>query len=384
MDLSDNNTKFFSVNQVPPMFGGGRRDWSVDVLRCVSCFMVCALHSSWLTMPQWYAVVQPGTVDWISGAAYRILFGSPTVLFVMVSGIFFLSPERRVTAGKVWKKNVLKMSCAYMFWCLVYALYRIYMMDPRPELTGKFLFQQWLVEPEHLWYIPMIVGLYILVPILRPITASRNTDMFRYMIMIFIGALILNTIYTWPEFPYGDFCIFTMLEKTPMELLCQYIFWMLFGWIAYTYRPGKKFRYFIYALGIAAAIIGFLISLHNFTYAGDFKAATVTRKFTIVTFCKNTALFYFIVTTLREHEFTERGKKILGKLSSCTLMIYLIHWLFLSIMFDHNFLYSAGVSPWIGVWIYAIIAYIAGGICGVIVQTVWKGIKNLVAPKSEK
>lgn len=368
---------FFTVEQVPPMFGGGRRDWSVDVLRCVSCFMVCALHSSWLTMPQWYGVIsQPGTVDWMSGAAYRVLFGSPTVLFVMVSGIFFLSPERHVTAGRIWRKNVIKMACAYMFWCAVYAAYRIWMMDPQPELTAKFLFSQWLIEPEHLWYIPMIIGLYILAPILRPITATRDTGLFRYLIIIFLAALVLHTIYTWPEFPFGEFAIFPILDKTPMDLLCQYMFWMLFGWIAYTYRPGKKLRYFIYAMGIAMAIAGFLISLGNLTYAGDFQAATVTRKFTIVTFCKNVALFYFIVTTLRDHEFSRAGKKVLGKLSGATLIIYLIHWLFLQVMFDHQFLYGSGMSPWIGTWIYAGIAYVGGGIIAVLFQTAWKGIKG--------
>lgn len=369
--------RFFTVEKVEPMFAGGGRDWSVDVLRCISCFMVCALHASWQTMPAMRGIVDPGTMDWISGAAYRIIFGSPTVLFVMVSGIFFLSPERHVTAKKIWKKNVLKMTCAYIFWCLVYALYRIHVMDPQPEITMQLVIQEWMVEEKHLWYIPMILGLYIIAPILRPITASGDVKVFRYLVMIFTGALILNTIYTWPEFPYGELYIFPILEKTPMELICEYTFWMLFGWIAYTYRPGKKFRYFIYVVGIGMAILGFIISLHNWSFALDPDAATVTRKFTIVTFCKNTALFFFVVTFFRNHEFSERGKKILGKLSGSTLMIYLIHWLFLDIMFDHNFLYGAGVSPWIGVWIYAIIAYIAGGISGLIVQTVWKRIKGI-------
>ena len=367
------------------MFGGGRRDWSVDVLRCISCFMVCALHASWMTMPAIYGLVEPGSFDWVSGAAYRVIFGSPTVLFVMVSGIFFLSPERHVTAGKIWRKNVLKMTFAYIFWCLVYALYRIYFQSPQPiDLTPQILITQWLHQERHLWYIPMIIGLYILVPILRPITASRDTKMFRYLIIIFAGGLVLNTIYTWPEFPYGENYIFKALEKTPMELMCQYLFWMLYGWIAYTYRPCKKFRYFIYTVGIIMAVLGFCISLFNWEYAGDPDASTITRKFTIITFCKNTALFYFIVTVLREHEFSKVGKAILGKLSSCTLMIYLIHWLFLSIMMDHGFLYSSGMSPWIAVWIYAAIAYVCGGICGVIVQAVWKPFKKLFSGSSGK
>ena len=102
---------FFKVEQVPPMFGGGRRDWSVDVLRCVSCFMVCGLHSS--IFAQRYGIpTDAGPSPWMEYLVYRMIFGSPTVLFVMVSGIFFLSPERNVTAAKVWKKNVVKMSFA--------------------------------------------------------------------------------------------------------------------------------------------------------------------------------------------------------------------------------------------------------------------------------
>ena len=151
MSKDRDKQKFFAVEQVPPMFGGGRRDWSVDVLRCISCFMVCALHASWMTMPAIYGLVEPGSFDWVSGAAYRVIFGSPTVLFVMVSGIFFLSPERHVTAGKIWRKNVLKMTFAYIFWCLVYALYRIYFQSPQPiDLTPQILITQSLHQERHL------------------------------------------------------------------------------------------------------------------------------------------------------------------------------------------------------------------------------------------
>ncbi len=36
---------FFTVVETPAMFIGGR-DYSVDVLRCISCFMVCMQHSA--------------------------------------------------------------------------------------------------------------------------------------------------------------------------------------------------------------------------------------------------------------------------------------------------------------------------------------------------
>ena len=246
---------FFSVEKVPPMFLGGHRDWSVDVLRCLSCFMVCGLHA-FIFAYRYGIYSDVGPADWTYIFVYRMIFSSPTVLFVMVSGIFFLSPERNVTAAKVWKKNVLKMTGAYIFWSLIYALYRIHLMDPQPDITPQYFVHQWLIEPYHMWYIPMIIGLYIICPIIRPITATGDTKLFRYIIMIFVGALIVSTIYNWPGLPYSEAYLDTAIEKTPMALICQYPFWMIFGWIAYTYRPTKRFRYLIYALGVAALIAG--------------------------------------------------------------------------------------------------------------------------------
>ena len=374
------NNGFFSVDKVPPMFGGGRRDWSVDVLRCVSCFMVCGLHAFIFT--QRYDIATGiGPSPWTDYMIFRMFFASPTVLFVMVSGIFFLSPERNVTASKVWKKNVIKMSGAYVFWSLIYALYRISMMDPQPEITTRFFLREWLVEPYHMWYIPMILGLYIICPILRPITASGDSKLFRYIVMIFIGALILWTIYLWPGLRYKEVFFVPFIDKTPVFAICQYPFWMLFGWIAYTYRPTRGFRYLIYGLGILATLIGMWCNIYNWIHTGDTFVTAVTQKFSILVFMKNTALFYFIVTVFRNHEFSETGRKILGKLSESTLIIYLVHMMFIYFMYDHQVLYVTGsLSPWIGAWVYAFIAYIGGFIVARLFHLVWDPID----PKKRK
>ncbi|MBQ1306900.1 MAG: acyltransferase family protein, partial [Erysipelotrichaceae bacterium] len=166
-------------------------------------------------------------------------------------------------------------------------------------------------------------------------------------------------------------------DKTPMAAICQYPFWMVFGWIAYTYRPTKRFRHLIYALGVAALLAGIWFNLYNWIHTGDMNVVATTQKFSILMFLKNVALFYFIVTVFRNHEFSERAKKYLRKLSDSTLIIYLIHMLFIYYMYDHNFLYESGtMTPWVGAWIYAIIAYLGGGIVAEIFHTFWNPIKK--------
>ena len=227
----------------------------------------------------------------------------------------------------------------------------------------------------------MIIGLYIMCPIFRPITASRDTKLFRYFVIIFMAALLLSTIYLWPGFPYGELYVVPLLDKTPMAVICQYPFWMMFGWIAYTYRPCKSFRYLIYALGIAATLAGIWFNIFNWLRTGDLGVVATTQKFSILVFFKNIALFYFIVTTLREHEFSKAGRKLLSKLSESTLIIYLVHMMFIYFLYDHTVFYETGnLSPWIGAWIYAIIAYIGGFLIAILFHLVWDPID----PKKRK
>lgn len=360
-----------------PVMDSRRRGCSLDVLLCITCFMVCALDAVWLTMPQYYGTMTPGSADWLMGCFYRVLFGSPIALLVMVSGADLLSPRRQVTAKALWIDYIAKYAAAYVLWCLVYALYRIHMMDPQPEITAGFLLQQWMVEPEHLWYLPLMIGLFVIVPILRPITASENTKLFRYLIILFIGAMALTMILTWPKLSYGEHYIFVALRKTPIRLIGQYIFWLLFGWIAYTYQPSKTVRYLAYGLGILAVIMGTALSLHGITaYSFAFETRPLIGEFSLISFFKNTALFLFIVSVAGKQERNSKRSFFLHRLAECTLMIYIIHYLILCILFDHGFLQTLGIPVWAGVWVCAAITYAACAAIALVIQTIWYRIRR--------
>lgn len=341
--------------------------------------MVVMVHSSRFAMPyRDYHVVAIGTNDWYGMAFYVTLFASPTVLFVMVSGIFFLTPQRNVTARKIWSKNVPKMACAYVFWCLIYALYRIHMMDPQPEFTAKLLLTEWIVQPTHLWYIPMIIGLYILTPFFRCITKLADGKLYRYGLALFLGALLINSIITMPELPYGSY-LKTIVGYTPVSLLCQYSCWMILGYALYTYRPSKKARKMLYVAGIAAVLVAYVVLILQYYTIGYNGSGELSQKFTIPTFFKAVAIFLLMTNVLANVKLSERATKILVKVSNCTLMIYLVHWLFLQIIYDNKLILCWGIDPVIGVWIIAFVTYAAGALVGVIFQAVpWKKMRNAV------
>ncbi len=102
------------------MFGSGERDYAVDMMRCISCFMVVAVHMASNTIYR-VPVDDPDLIPsiWYCGLMMKCVTVSATNLFLMISGIFFLSPERNVTPKKVWSKNILKLSLAYILWSIL-------------------------------------------------------------------------------------------------------------------------------------------------------------------------------------------------------------------------------------------------------------------------
>ncbi len=368
-------------NSGPRLFVTGGRDYSVDILRCVSCLMVVLVHATRMSLPYYdYHLVGAGSTDWEILAGYMALFASPTVLFVMVSGIFFLTPQRNVTARKVWSKNIPKMATAYVFWSLIYALDRIYrkVVVHGAVFTKSMLIHEWIVQPPHMWYIPMIITLYIMVPFFRCITKADDKNVYKYGLILMLSALFVNTIVGTPRIPHEE-TVELIATYTPLESICQYSFWMVLGYYLYTYRPSKRARKLMYMAGLASLVVATAASIIIFNLTGYSDCNWINGKFTITTFFKNVALFLLITNGLATKEYGEKAKYIIKKISAATLIIYLVHWLFLRMMFNYHWLYDSVESPVVRIWIFAFVTYALGALVAIIFQAVpWKKMRNAV------
>lgn len=368
---------FFTIEEVTREESAGQRDPSLDMLRCIACFLVCALSAFWLAMPQRYGTLAGvGTEELSHMIVYYCILGTPAILFMMLTGALMLSPQHPVSMKRLWLVKIPKLAAAYILWCLIYELYRIYMMDPQPEITARFLVQMWFAEPGHLWYLPVCIVLYMLVPILRKIAESDNRRIFAYLCLMFACAMALNTLYLRQTAAEGLYMI-PALEKAPIDVFCQALVWMLYGYILYHFRPGIGLRILIYLLGIAAAAGEFLFTMRNPEYAMDFLPSSPLSLFTIFAFFKNTAGFCFIISVFSEKRFSKAGAWLIGKCSRCTFMIYLLHWLILSALYDHQVLFGSGLTAWERIWIYAAIAFAAGILPSLLLQAVFRDRRQI-------
>lgn len=340
------------------MFGQDGRDYSVDLLRITSCFIVIIMHSALFMLPHHYAIYDVGSMDYYWVVLVRTVTSSPTVLFVMVSGIFSLTPTRKVTIKKIWVKNILKLTCAYILWCYIYAYYELSKLDE--VINFKSLSLQALERPDHLWYIPMMISLYAIAPIFRLITKNSDIQVFKYVIIIFVIALLFQSIYYLNQLPIYDEEIKYIVSLTPASVICQYSTWFLVGYIVYTYKPSDRMRHLVYILGVISIFVAFFANYWQLNVYGFKGGSVLNEKFSICTFFKNMAIFLFFTNSLNNIKFSPKAKKVISKISGSTLIIYLMHWLVLELFFDNQIFLNLGIPAPL---LIALISIVTFGIC---------------------
>jgi len=145
----------------------------LDLLRVVATFGVIVLHAysfgtdSQLYSPTWYySVVFDSLVRW------------SVPVFFMISGALFLNPIKAITINTIVLKSIPRLLIAYCAWVIIY-----YCLD---GYDGNFLISELLnpIYHYHLWFLPIIIGAYLLVPILRIIAVNRS--MMHYSIIIWM------------------------------------------------------------------------------------------------------------------------------------------------------------------------------------------------------
>lgn len=166
--------------------GKRERALHLDLLRVVASIGVMLLHIAcdpWQgsliseDLPSWRLLTIPMT----SGR-----WAVP--VFVMISGALFLASDKPINA--ILRKNALRLVTAFLIWSAAYALYGMSRGDTA-EAFARHLASGWF----HMWFVKMMIGLYLLVPLLRPIARCRETA--RYLIVLAaIFAVALPTAFS--------------------------------------------------------------------------------------------------------------------------------------------------------------------------------------------
>ena len=130
-------------------------------------------------------------------------------LFLMITGYLLLDRDYDdQTISSFWKKNWFHLLCCTWIWFFIYELFLTFFAEPLllSKIVKDFLFLN-LPNMNHVWYLPMILGMYLSIPFvaiflkhIRLKTLKLPLFVYGSICFIFPTLNLLNTMF-WPNHP---------------------------------------------------------------------------------------------------------------------------------------------------------------------------------------
>ena len=140
--------------------GEGGRLVYADLLRVAATLAVVILHLS----GGWISEVPVASGAWRVFNVYDGLTRWCVPVFVMLSGMFLLDPKKSLSYRSLFFRQILRIVVALVVWSVVYGLFALFLNGTPLTLSALMQILRELVWGKlhyHLWFLPMIVGLYL-------------------------------------------------------------------------------------------------------------------------------------------------------------------------------------------------------------------------------
>ena len=285
-----------------------------DILKIISVFFVILIH---VISEYWYNL-KVESPNFIGLSFLDSLSRFCVPIYFMVSGALFLNEEKKVTIKDALKKYIPRILLIFIFWNLVYSFLNIIILGEKSlnfktvieiilnTILGKGIF--------HLYFLPVLMGFYLCLPVLKYITKKENKDILKYLIILLFIFISLNKFLTYVLGTSISYSI----------TFGGYLIYFIIGYYLNTFEIDNKNTRIIYLLGI----LGFTI-----TFAGTVVCSRLFGMtevfFNYLSF--NVILYASAVFLFAKNKFKKANEKVINILTSTHFGIYLIHGLVLGL-----------------------------------------------------
>lgn len=291
------------------------RQLAYDILRIIGAFSVVLLHSA---AQLWYAF-PVDSMDWKIANGFDAVSRMGVPLFVMISGALFLGCDKAPDRKRLWKHNILRLVVVYFLWCGLYGIYTCWKWGYESYSLIQIV-KALLSGSYHLWYLPMIIGIYMLSPILYELVHKIEKQLLEYFLILFVVFQILRT--TGMALTTSGFFI-NQLDHWEISMVCSYIGYFILGYYLATYGVSDKISRILKIGILPAAVFNVAFSTWQSVRLGEARGE-IYDSFCIGTFWISVALFVWVKEKAGTGEKTRTGG-ILAELSKDTLGVYLMH-----------------------------------------------------------
>ena len=297
-----------------------------DYLRIIAVFAVILSHVA----AQNWGNLSVDSPEWQALNFYDAAGRWSVPAFVMISGALFLGKE--LSIRKLFAKNLLRIVAAFVFWSVVYAVWTNIVINGNDN--WKKLLRRIILGHYHLWFLYMIAGLYLIVPLLSKIAEDKKTAWY-FVAGSFVFSVLIPQCTQLVGVRHTEIAdvIGRVLTKLDVHLLLGYSGYFVLGHLLHELDIKRKYRTVLYLLGILG--LAFTIAATSFL---SLKAQSPVREvygeFTVNVCLTSIAAFVFAKSCWNKPPSSEGGRKRLVYLSKCSFGVYLLHPLFMEAL-DH-------------------------------------------------
>lgn len=249
-------------------------------------------------------------------------------VFVMISGIFFLNPEKECDPKKIFKKNIVRMATAFIFWTVIYALQQNF-FPPHAygkevaAFSKKAFFNDLISGEYHMWYLYMIAALYLLTPLIKVFTDhATKRQLETFMALSFIFANVIPMFLAYPFIKKFEFNLVN--QYLSAGFVTGYTGLYVGGQYMVRYPFTKKVRRIVYLMGILGYI---LMSCSNLwlSFYKDSPTKDLLQTYHASSVMISYAVFTFFQHVVSKINFGEKSAKVIMWLSARSFGVYLCH-----------------------------------------------------------
>lgn len=313
------------------------RNYAFDFLRIFAALAVVMIHVSGSFVEEY----QSSTPEFIFGNVFDSISRFAVPFFIMITGALMLDEAKEISIGKAAKKYVLPMLLLFVSWSAFYTVVNEIVLPLAAHESIDFVrvFAKLISGNYHMWYLYMLIGLYLITPILKTFVKKENAHLVLWLI-----ALSLVFQFTLPiiETVASRYDILgyvkEFIEKFEFAFLGGYITYYLAGWYIVHVGMSKKQKTILFYIGtICIALIILLTQLFPTQYKNTY------TNLNMLVFFYSVALFVFALDRLKKMKENPRNVIFF---SSLTFGVYMIHPFFIS-LFDLVLPYQSGVLVYI-------------------------------------
>ncbi|WP_373472231.1 acyltransferase [Carnobacterium alterfunditum] len=324
-----------------------------DILRVAATFLVIAIH----IISRDFDLYAIDSYQWQALNVFDSFARMSVPLFFMMSGIFFLDPEKAFSIKKFYKKNVFRLVTAFVFWSALYAViftwneYRTF----DSEVWGV-MFEAFKEGHFHLWFLFRMIEIYVMIPFLRKIAEDKKMILYLIAFCFYVGFVLPS----YHEFPVSSTVTFAE-RGINLDITFGYVGYFFAGYFLAHYDLSKWVKKAIYLLGVAGLISTIAITSVESLKQGkhyDLPYEYLTPN----VFLMSIAAFLLAKEKLNPKHVSAKFKRILLELSAYSFGIYLVHVLIIFL------LWKAGVTtlfstPFLSVPLLTLLVFCISYIC---------------------